>query len=111
MLAVTNLKQYRDTDVLWRPQEGPQVRLLSCPISDIFYGGERGGGKTDGALGHFIKHAAIYGKYASGLFVRHTYKELEDVIKRGRQLLANVAYWRSQRSTFEFHNGATLKMR
>jgi hypothetical protein len=35
----------------WRPQEGPQKALVDCPVKEIFFGGTRGGGKTDGVLG------------------------------------------------------------
>ena len=35
----------------WRPQEGPQKALVDCPLKEIFFGGTRGGGKTDGVLG------------------------------------------------------------
>ena len=35
----------------WRPQEGPQQALVRCPVKEIFFGGTRGGGKTDGVLG------------------------------------------------------------
>jgi hypothetical protein len=35
----------------WRPQEGPQKALVDCPVKEIFFGGTRGGGKTDGVPG------------------------------------------------------------
>jgi hypothetical protein len=35
----------------WRPQAGPQKALVECPLKEIFFGGTRGGGKTDGVLG------------------------------------------------------------
>ena len=31
----------------WRPQKA----LVDCPLKEIFFGGTRGGGKTDGVLG------------------------------------------------------------
>ena len=37
--------------IVWRPQAGPQKALIDCPLSEIFFGGARGGGKTDGVLG------------------------------------------------------------
>ena len=39
-----------ETIVIWRPQPGPQVALLTCPVFEVFYGGARGGGKTDGSI-------------------------------------------------------------
>jgi hypothetical protein len=35
----------------WRPQAGPQKALVDCPLKEIFFGGTRGGGETDGVLG------------------------------------------------------------
>ena len=35
----------------WAPQAGPQYALVECPAKEVFFGGTRGGGKTDGVLG------------------------------------------------------------
>jgi hypothetical protein len=43
------------------------MRLLKCQVLEIFFGGARGGGKTDGVLGEFGAHASRYGKDAIGL--------------------------------------------
>jgi hypothetical protein len=40
------------------------------------FGGARGGGKTDGMLGEWVKHADRYGKDAIGLMLRRTRTEL-----------------------------------
>ena len=37
--------------LIWAPQPGPQKALIDCPLAEVFYGGARGGGKTDGLLG------------------------------------------------------------
>ena len=37
----------------WGPQKGPQTALLACPVFEVFFGGARGGGKTDGMLGEW----------------------------------------------------------
>ena len=34
-------------EVIWQPQPGPQTRLVTCPVFEVFFGGARGGGKTD----------------------------------------------------------------
>jgi len=78
----------------------------------VFFGGARGAGKTDCALGEWALHAQKYGKNARGIFFRRYAKDLEDVIRRsleiynpaGRYVSGNVQEWR-------FHNGATLKFR
>lgn len=98
--------------VLWRPNPGPQSWLLQCPVEDVFYGGARGGGKTDGALGDFALHAQRYGAQARGILFRRTYPELEDVIRRSRELYAALgATWSASERTWHFPNGGTLRMR
>ena len=32
-------------EVIWQPQPGPQTRLVTCPVFEVFFGGARGGGK------------------------------------------------------------------
>jgi len=49
--------------VAWSPRGNPaQMRLLKCQVFEIFFGGARGGGKTDGVLGEFGAHASRYGR-------------------------------------------------
>ena len=38
----------------WRPQNGPQKALVDCSVKEIFFGGTRGGGKTNGVLASFM---------------------------------------------------------
>lgn len=89
-----------------------QALLISCPIEDIFFGGARGGGKTDGSLGDWISHQDLYGQYARGIFFRRTYDELEEAQSRAVELFTPLgAVYKSQKRTWIFPNGATLKMR
>lgn len=78
--------------VIWRPQPGPQTALLTCPVFEIFYGGARGGGKTDGTLGRFIGRAGRYKEHCSGLMVRRTRTELYDTIERSRALYGPLGW-------------------
>lgn len=99
-------------EIGWRPQPGPQHALVTCPVEEIFYGGARGGGKTDGMLGKAWIKAEIYGKDFKGIFFRRTLPQLEAAIARARELYAKpVAEWLDSKKTFIFHNGATLKFR
>lgn len=98
--------------IIWRPQEGPQTLLLTCPISDLMYGGSRGGGKTDGFLGKFVSRWHQYGRYVSGIFVRRTYDELDEVIARSQEIYpATGAHYAAGKRTWYFPDGARLKMR
>lgn len=104
-------KSAQKEELIWAPQKGPQTLLCICPVQDILYGGARGGGKTDGTLGHWMYHSLEYTKHAKGLFIRRTMPELEEVISRARTLFSDVAEWKEQKKTLVFHNGATLKFR
>ena len=35
----------------WVPNPGPQTQAFLCEADELFYGGEAGGGKTDGGIG------------------------------------------------------------
>jgi hypothetical protein len=97
--------------VVWEAQP-QQALLISCPIEDIFFGGARGGGKTDGSLGDWISHQDLYKSAARGIFFRRTYDELEEAQARAIELFTPLgAVYKAQKRTWIFPNGATLKMR
>lgn len=96
--------------VLWRPQEGPQEALISCPVFEVFYGGARGGGKTESSIGDWLEHAAKYGEHATGIFVRRKFKQLVEVIARTKQLFPKIgAKYNEQRAEWLMPGGARLK--
>lgn len=98
--------------LIWVPQRGPQTILVRCHVAqEILFGGARGGGKTDGGLGDWLYHLLKYKEYASGLFVRPTVPELEDVIKRAKYLYQDISEWREQKRLFRFYGGGELKFR
>src|SRR5262245_15731976 len=98
-----------DVTVIWEPQPGPQTALLTCPVFEAFYGGARGGGKTDGVLGDWIGHADQYGSDAVGLMVRRSRVELIETIERSRQLYGPLgATYHEQDKQWRFPNGARL---
>jgi hypothetical protein len=76
--------------VVWKPQKGPQTALLACPVYEVFFGGARGGGKTDGMLGEWAVHADRYGKHAIGLIVRRSRTELLETFERAKALFAMI---------------------
>lgn len=49
----------RDTgsQLIWRPQQGPQVALMMSEADEILYGGAAGGGKTDASIGYSLTKA------------------------------------------------------
>lgn len=96
----------------WTPQPGPQTALLQCPIFEIFYGGARGGGKTDGMLGDWLLHSTTYGELAIGIFFRRELTQLDEVIARAKSLFQPLgAKWNSQQKEMTMPGGGRLKFR
>jgi hypothetical protein len=71
---------------VWSPQAGPQKALIDCPIAEVFFGGARGGGKTDGVLGKWAIKERRYGKAFNAIMFRRTTVSSEDAIERARQI-------------------------
>lgn len=96
--------------VIWSPQEGPQTALLQCPVFEVFYGGARGGGKTESSIGDWLQHASTYGEHAIGIFVRRKFKQLAEVIARTKQLFPKIgAKYNEQKAEWLMPGGARLK--
>lgn len=99
-----------DQQILWEPQPGPQTDLITCPVFEVFFGGARGGGKTEASIGDWFSHSGKYGENATGLFVRRTLKQLEDIIKRFRRKTGKIgAKWHDQKKELTMPNGAVLR--
>lgn len=96
--------------VIWQPQPGPQTALLECPIFEVFYGGARGGGKTESSIGDWLQHSALYGEEAIGIFFRRKLVQLAEVIARTKQIFPKLgAKYNEQQKTWTMANGARLK--
>ena len=98
-----------DPVIVWQPQPGPQTALLTCPVFEVFYGGARGGGKTQGMLGDFAAHAGEFGANAFGLMVRRTRVELADTIEKSKAIYGPIgAKYHEQDKYWRFPDGAKL---
>jgi hypothetical protein len=98
--------------IVWSPQPGPQEVLVNCPITLIGYGGARGGGKTDGALGKIAVAQEQLGKDFNAIFFRKELPQADDLIERAKQIyLPLKAHWQEQKKQFTFENGARLRFR
>ncbi len=96
--------------VIWQPQPGPQTYLLECPVFEVFYGGARGGGKTESSIGDWLQHASLYGEAAIGIFFRRKLVQLAEVVARTKQLFPKLgAKYNEQQKTWTMPNGARLK--
>lgn len=104
----------------WEPQPGPQSSaILADWCDELFYGGERGGGKSDYQLGYQEDGALHDGPHHRGIMFRRTYPELEELQARAMQVFgASGAVYKSQPSAeypysncWYWPNGASTKMR
>ena len=98
------------SEIIWRPQPGPQTALLECPVFEVFYGGARGGGKTESSIGDWLQHSSLYGENAIGIFVRRKLTQLSEVVARTKQLFPKLgAKYNEQQKTWTMPGGARLK--
>lgn len=77
-----------DSDHSWSPQEGPQDDLCCCPFPEVFFGGARGGGKTDGVLGKWALKEKRYGTGFNAIMFRRTTTSAEDAVDRSKEIYA-----------------------
>lgn len=97
-------------ETIWEAQPGPQTELIRCPVEEIFFGGARGGGKTDGVLGDFLEHADAYGQHAIGIMFRRQRTELIETIERSKQIYFPLGWtYNEQKSMWTAPNGARLR--
>lgn len=93
---------------LWQAQVGPQEAFLAASEFEVLYGGQKGGGKTDGliydAVGQ-MNHAA-----GKALFLRRTFPELREVMDRCQAIFPLLgAEWRASDKRWQFQTGATFE--
>lgn len=109
--AIRDLDALEGTNTIWWPQPGPQTDLLTCPCFEVFFGGARGGGKTDGMLGEWLMHAETYGADANGLMVRRQRTELMDTIRRSQRIYGPLAGWKWHEQDKTWTSGAGAQLR
>lgn len=68
--------------VYWAPWPGKQALAATCPADEILFGGTRGGGKSDTAIGRQIRGATKHGIDWRGLMARKKYKDLGDIKRK-----------------------------
>ena len=73
---------------VWAPQPGPQAYAATCPADATFFGGTRGGGKSDCLIGRHIRGVEKYGNHWNGLILRRKFKEFSELRRRWDELIA-----------------------
>lgn len=97
--------------VVWRPQTGPQKVLIDCRLPLVFFGGARGGGKTDAVLGKWSIKAGRRGSM-NGVLFRRELPMLDDAIARSQEFYPQLgAKWADQKKTWRFPSGARIRFR
>lgn len=99
----------------WVPQPGPQLEAIQhAYVEELFFGGARGGGKSDFLLGDFGMDVPEQGEKWRGIIFRQSYPQLEEIIVRSLQIYPQWfpgCVWKAGTKTWEFPNGAFLRMR
>lgn len=105
---------------MWQPQPGPQSSAITARWADeLFYGGARGGGKSDFQLGYQLDGALTYPRHWRGIMFRKTYPELEELQARAMEVfgVSGAVYKTQPSDKYPFSNcwywpgGASVKMR
>ena len=97
--------------ILWEPQPKQQL-ALSCPAFELFYGGAAGGGKSDFLLMDFLAGCNEGRGAWRGILFRRTYKELEELIIRAKELYTPLgAHYQKTENVFTFPTGSFLRLR
>lgn len=98
--------------IVWSPQPGPQKLLIDCPVPEIFFGGARGGGKTDGVLGKFALKASRYGRHFNAIFFRKEMPQQDDLIERAKEIYGPVGgQYRDRDKMFAMPGGGRIRFR
>jgi len=90
------------------PQPGMQTEFLKSSETEVFYGGEAGGGKSAALLIDALYQVPIAG-YKAVIF-RRTYPDLEDLIHKAREwYLPTGAKFNESKHLFTWSNGSQIK--
>lgn len=100
---------------IWTPQPGPQTYAATCPVDTVMFGGTRGGGKSDCAIGRQVRGAELWGPYWNGLMVRRKYKDFAEIRRRFDELIrlgmpAERIGGDNQTNYIKFANGAVITL-
>jgi hypothetical protein len=98
-----------ESEVVFKPNEGPQQEFLSAPEQDVLYGGAAGGGKSFALLADPLRYC--HNPNHRGLLLRRTLDELTELISKSKQLYTKAfpgAKFRESKSTWVFPSGATI---
>lgn len=101
--------------VAWTPQPGPQEAAIRASfVDEVFFGGARGGGKSDFLIGDYAGDVLHYGPAWRGILFRRNFPDLEEIEMRTKELFYGMfpgCEYRIGTRTWHFPNGAFLRLR
>jgi len=99
----------KKTVFVWQPRSQPQKDLMDCPFPEVFFGGARGGGKTDGVLGKWAKKEWIYKQHFNAMMFRRTTVSSEDAIERSKEIFGPLgATFNESKLRWRMPNGGRI---
>ena len=84
--------------------------LIDCPLPEIFYGGARGGGKTDGIIGKYAIKGEQYGAAFNAIFFRRELPMADDAIERSQEILGGLG-WTYNAAKYQWRSPAGARLR
>lgn len=98
--------------MIWSPQSGPQTALISCPYAEIFFGGARGGGKSNGVLGKYGIKSQRYGKAFNAIVFRKELPQADDLIEEAKEIYLRMGgTFYDFKKTFVLPGGGRIRFR
>jgi hypothetical protein len=96
-------------ELVWSPQAGPQQALVDCEYPEVFMGGARGGGKTDGVLGKWCLKEKRFGRHFNAVALRRTSVSFADAIERSREIYSPLGgKFNEAKLTWRMPNGGRV---
>src|SRR5215471_7601110 len=102
-----------DTLQRWSPQPIQYDALAMRSITELFFGGARGGGKSAFLLADWCADADL-GPAWRGVIFRRSYPETEELVRLSHDMVPACwpgSTWLKQERTWQTPSGATLRMR
>ena len=77
---------FSDSNVVFKPHDGPQTEALMRSEKEILFGGARGGGKSTAMTAWMVEPSYIENPLFRGLVIRRNYTDLRDWIDNARNM-------------------------
>ena len=105
-----NVQEHVKENVIFEPNQGPQMQFLAASEREVFYGGARGGGKSYAMLIDPLRYCDK--RHHRALLIRRSMPELRDMINHSQRLYGQAypgAKWREQEKEWRFPSGARIE--